>query len=614
MRKILVNTYKKHPAPAKTAGTSINYDSLRLQAFDNAAQANIISSVDSGKIIIANSVACKLLGYPGKQLLTKSASDIFNTNSKSFLKNLRQRKAGGHNTALVIAIKKNGKLFPAEITYSVFTADDQEEKAIITFSDRSQSILDQTGIDIRKEKIVAANIVLAKSKQKKIDTKNEKIVTGNIASAKSRQKKIDTKNEKIVTDNIASAKSRQKKIDTKNEKIVTDNIASAKSKQRKLDTKNEKIVAGNIMVAKAKSDGEKREQEIAAREFNTKNFKLYFNSSSDVLFDSDLITNEVLINDAYEKDFGYKIKDEMKPAEDWINHIHPDDKQAVMQDYNRMLDSAETEWMYSYRFLRADNTVASVLSRRIILRNSAGKAYRMIGSMQDISKQKVLEERLEQEIKLKEMQIADAAEEAKETERSDIGRELHDNVNQLLGVSKLYLDMAKHGGDNSEMYIRRSTEYTVTAIEEIRKLSKELTSDTIKHFGLCEAIKDACRNIMEIHPVKIIYAMQAFDEKGMDDKFRHNVFRIIQEQLNNILKHASATTINISLSRNDRFITMTVSDNGVGFDTGLKRKGIGVDNIRNRAASCNGTVDLVSQPGHGCVLTVKFPVILHKLV
>jgi len=570
LRKILVNTYKKHPASAKTAGTPLNYDSLRLQAFDNAAQANIISSVDSGKIIIANSVACKLLGYPGKQLLTKSASDIFNTNSKSFLKNLRQRKAGGHNTALVIAIKKNGKLFPAEITYSVFTADDQEEKAIITFSDRSQSILDQTGIDIRKEKIVAANIVLAKSKQKKIDTKNEKIVTDNIASAKSRQKKIDTKNEKIVTD--------------------------------------------NIMVAKAKSDGEKREQEIAAREFNTKNFKLYFNSSSDVLFDSDLITNEVLISDAYEKDFGYKIKDEMKPAEDWINHIHPDDKQAVMQDYNRMLDSAETEWMYSYRFLRADNTVASVLSRRIILRNSAGKAYRMIGSMQDISKQKVLEERLEQEIKLKEMQIADAAEEAKETERSDIGRELHDNVNQLLGVSKLYLDMAKHGGDNSEMYIRRSTEYTVTAIEEIRKLSKELTSDTIKHFGLCEAIKDACRNIMEIHPVKIIYAMQAFDEKGMDDKFRHNVFRIIQEQLNNILKHASATTINISLSRNDRFITMTVSDNGVGFDTGLKRKGIGLDNIRNRAASCNGTVDLVSQPGHGCVLTVKFPVILHKLV
>ncbi len=304
----------------------------------------------------------------------------------------------------------------------------------------------------------------------------------------------------------------------------------------------------------------------------------------------------------------------MKPAEDWVNHIHPDDKQAVMQDYNRMLHSAETEWMYSYRFLRADDTVASVISRRIILRNNAGKAYRMIGSMQDISKQKVLEERLEQEIELKEMQIADATEEAKETERSDIGRELHDNVNQLLGVSKLYLDMAKHGSENSEMYIRRSSEYTMTAIDEIRKLSKELTSDTIKHFGLCEAIKNICRDTMEVHPVRITCAMQAFKEKGMDDKFRHNVFRIVQEQLNNILKHASATAVTISLSQNKRFITMAISDNGVGFDIGIKRKGIGMDNIKNRAASCNGTVDIVSQPGHGCTLTVKFPIVLHKLI
>ncbi|MEJ0105711.1 MAG: PAS domain-containing protein [Bacteroidota bacterium] len=300
MRKILVNTYKKPSLPVKITGASFNYDSLRLQAFDNAAQANIISAVSSGQIVIANHAARKLLGYSRKQLLTKSATDIFNINNKSFLKNLRQRKASGHNTALVIAIKKNGKLFPAEIAYSVFTGDDQKEKAIITFSDRSQSILDQTGIDIRKEKIVAANIVLAKlkqkkidtknekivtdniasakSKQKRIDTKNEKIVTDNIASAKSKQKKIDTKNEKIVTDNIASAKSKQKKIDTKNEKIVTDNIASAKSEQKKIDTKNEKIVAGNIIVAKAKSDDEKREQEIAAKENNTKNFKLYFNS------------------------------------------------------------------------------------------------------------------------------------------------------------------------------------------------------------------------------------------------------------------------------------------------------------------------------------------------
>jgi signal transduction histidine kinase len=273
-----------------------------------------------------------------------------------------------------------------------------------------------------------------------------------------------------------------------------------------------------------------------------------------------------------------------------------------------VLASDETEWNYSYRFLRADGSVANVLSNRIILRGAGGKAYRILGSLHDISKQKVLEEKLEQEIKLKEKKIAEALQDAKDTERSDIGRELHDNITQLLGVSKLYLDMAKSGGENSEMYLSRSSEYTLTAIEEIRKLSKELTANTIKNFGLCGAIENIVRDTMEVNPVKISCALESFIEYSVNNKFKHNVYRIVQEQLNNILKHAKATEVVISLSQNEKSIMLTISDNGVGFDTGKKRKGIGIDNIKSRATSYNGTADFVSQPGQGCVLTVTFPV------
>ena len=86
-----------------------------------------------------------------------------------------------------------------------------------------------------------------------------------------------------------------------------------------------------------------------------------------------------------------------------------------------------------------------------------------------------------------------------------------------------------------------------------------------------------------------------------------NVFRIAQEQLNNILKHARATEVTISLLQNKKSIILSISDNGVGFDTGKKQKGNGLDNIKSRAASYNGTGDFVSQPGQGCVLTVTFP-------
>ncbi len=104
------------------------------------------------------------------------------------------------------------------------------------------------------------------------------------------------------------------------------------------------------------------------------NFRIMFNSSSDVLFDSDLIADKVMINDAYEKEFCYKRTKNMTAADDWANHIHPDDKEEVMKDYHRMLKSTEIEWKTGYRFLRADDSVANVLSSRIILRDPDSKA------------------------------------------------------------------------------------------------------------------------------------------------------------------------------------------------------------------------------------------------
>jgi two-component system sensor histidine kinase UhpB len=376
------------------------------------------------------------------------------------------------------------------------------------------------------------------------------------------------------------------------------------------DGKAFRMIGAMQDVSKQKVLEEKLQYEIAAKrkilsEYDN-SFKFIFNSSTDIFYDSDLLHDSVLISEAYEKEFGYPITINMSPEKDWLSHIHPDDQEAVIKDYARMLASTDIEWKQDYRFVKADGSIANVMSKGIILRNPDGKAYRMIGYMHDMSKQMVLEEKLEQEIKLKERQIEDAANEAKENVRSDIGKELHDNVNQLLGVSKLYLDMAKRGGEYSEMYLSRSSEYTMSAIEEIRKLSKGLTTDTIKNLGLCEAIETVIRDTMEVSGLKITWAYESFIETSVNDKFKVNLFRILQEHLNNILKHAAATEVGIFLSQNNTSVMLRVLDNGVGFDTTRQRKGIGIANINTRAKSFNGTVAIVSQPGQGCILTVTF--------
>jgi signal transduction histidine kinase len=225
--------------------------------------------------------------------------------------------------------------------------------------------------------------------------------------------------------------------------------------------------------------------------------------------------------------------------------------------------------------------------------------------MHDVSRQQVLEDQLERVLKLKEKQITDAMQEAKETTRSELGKELHDNVNQLLGVSRLYLSMAKKGGSDGAMYLSRSSEYTMTAIEAIRKLSKDLTSDSIGVLGLGDAIGKIARDTMETSGLKITYTVTPLVEAA-NEKFKINIFRIIQEQLNNILKHAAATKVSIIISQTKTEISLRINDNGKGFNTFSKHHGIGVDNIKSRATTHHGVAQFVSRPGHGCKLTVAF--------
>ncbi|MDB5246639.1 MAG: domain S-box protein [Segetibacter sp.] len=143
--------------------TSETNDTLHHLAFENSSQPNIISVVSTGIIVTANIAACNLLGYSKQELLTKSRAAIFEINKSSFKKMFKQRMREGQSAALVTAVKKDGQIFPCEITSAVFV-DNGIEKAITTITDMSKSILKQKNIDTKKEKIVADNIILAQAK------------------------------------------------------------------------------------------------------------------------------------------------------------------------------------------------------------------------------------------------------------------------------------------------------------------------------------------------------------------------------------------------------------------------------------------------------------------
>jgi signal transduction histidine kinase len=108
--------------------------------------------------------------------------------------------------------------------------------------------------------------------------------------------------------------------------------------------------------------------------------------------------------------------------------------------------------------------------------------------------------------------------------------------------------------------------------------------------------------------VKITCSLDPFIENRLQDKFKLNLFRIIQEQLNNIVKHAAANTVRIRLSQTKNSVALNIEDDGIGFDTQKKRKGVGVDNITSRAAAFNGNACFISSVGKGCKLNIHFTV------
>ena len=213
--------------------------------------------------------------------------------------------------------------------------------------------------------------------------------------------------------------------------------------------------------------------------------------------------------------------------------------------------------------------------------------------------------RLEKELAMKKQQIVEAVLAAQEQERKGIGAELHDNINQVLSAARLTVSIALEFPEKANELLPVSMDHLSIAIEEIRKLSKSLIlSGNLKTFGLVQSIEELIKHNLAVTKLKFTFNSENLNEASMSEERKITLYRIIQEQLNNILKHAQATHVKIHLDSDCDHVNLLISDNGKGFDTSVQRKGIGITNIMSRAELFNGNVKIDSAPGLGCRLEV----------
>lgn len=310
------------------------------------------------------------------------------------------------------------------------------------------------------------------------------------------------------------------------------------------------------------------------------------------------------VNNAFTTIYGYELPEILGKTINSFLH-GPETNRDAAEAVKQQLSKAETFVYEVINYTKTGNKLLVKVHVQPIL-NDRGDYTQSFTLITDITSQRRLEEEVEEEKIKKQKEITHAVFAAQENERSAIGRELHDNINQILGATKLYIDMAKKDNPNRNSYLATSSEYTLIAIEEIRKLSKTLITPLINENGLVNSVKDIAEDIMLVLPINIIITTDDFDESALGNKFKLDIFRIVQEQINNTLKHAQAEKILIAFKENDGQLLVSVIDDGIGFDTTKKKSGVGFTNIRSRAELYNGIMQLASEVGKGTQLCLTF--------
>lgn len=238
-----------------------------------------------------------------------------------------------------------------------------------------------------------------------------------------------------------------------------------------------------------------------------------------------------------------------------------------------------------------------------------GNLVSIVTTFTDITERKKLEQKLISEEINKQRLITKATIDGQEKERREIGKELHDNIGQQLTTTKLYLDLAKSSADDStaEMVILAAKSVS-DVINELRRMSRSLVPPTLRDIGLIESIQDLYEPLKRLHLLNIMFYHESFNESLLSDNLKLALFRIVQEQLNNIVKYSEAGNAIISLEMQGQNVILEVSDDGKGFDMKKTRKGLGLTNILNRAQLLNGKAQVNTTPDGGCSLLVIIPV------
>ena len=329
--------------------------------------------------------------------------------------------------------------------------------------------------------------------------------------------------------------------------------------------------------------------------------------TNDLIWEWDFNDNNPHQKENLSSIFGHTFNDKNKQI-DWSeNCIHSEDRKQLLNKIENCLSEKIDTWEHEYRYLDTDGTSKIYLDRGYIIFDETELPIRMIGAISDVTEKRKLEKELNDQKIQQQKLIAQIAIQSQEKEKNEVATELHENINQILAVAKMNLDFFNRDLPDADKYIKKSHDNIERALQEIRKLSHSLATPSLNNYDPIEAIKELINDYASKGDFKVEFLNTLNTSIQLSDEIKLTIYRIAQEQLNNVFKHAKATDLIIKIYSDNEGVSFSIIDNGIGFTNNLKSIGMGLKNIENRVKLHSGKMTLDTDIGKGCRLDIFLP-------
>ena len=287
----------------------------------------------------------------------------------------------------------------------------------------------------------------------------------------------------------------------------------------------------------------------------------------------------------------------------WAQGVHTDDLNRCLETYSQAFDQRQSFAM-EYRLRRNDGEHRWILDIGVPRFNSDRTFAGYIGSCMDITDRKLAEEALGT--------VGRRLIEAHEEERTWIARELHDDIGQRIALLAIELEQCDHQVPSSlseiHEYLQLASQRVGDLVSDVQALSHRLHSSKLEYLGFVAAAKSFCHELSEQRNVQIEFNHSYISEE-IPKEISLCLFRVLQEALQNAVKHSGAREFGVEVRGTRDAIVLTVSDSGIGFDSqhAVNHRGLGLVSMRERLRLVNGELSIRSQSGCGTVVVARVP-------